>query len=348
MPPPSLFFLYATVLLMSTFSLIAETNDKDYASTPSCPPTSVTTKAEKKQEEESLSEKKEETPEKKEEKPLSEKKEEESSEKKEEEPPKIGNFALPTSQQPAGLFAFGGNVIDKGEVQLFLFADEFIGKRRVVTDVIPSILFGVTDDFSILFNFPFTPIMKDDCFRSSGLEDFYVQLEYAFFNKKTKSYTDQATIVGNVTVPTGSVRRNPATGFGSPSFFLGATYYHTLIDWFVFLGEGAILTTAERGTKIGDQFLYQFGFGRNIPSPKGWIYAWMLEIDGQYSKKNRVRSIIDKNSGGNFIYATPSLWISSKTILIQFGISLPITQNLFGRQHKFDYGLNFNCSWSFY
>lgn len=268
--------------------------------------------------------------------------------KDDEEPPRIGNFFLPTSQQPAGLFAFGGNVIDAGEVQLFVFADEFIGKNRIITDVIPSILFGVTDEFSILFNFPCAPLLKDRCFQSSGLEDFYVQLEYAFYNKKTKTYMNQATILGNVTVPTGSVKKLPPTGYGSPSFFLGATFYHMRVDWFVFLGEGALLTTSDKGVKIGDQFLYQFGFGRNIPSPKGWIYAWMVEIDGQYSKKNRYRHFLDNNSGGNFIYVTPSLWISSKEFFIQFGVSLPITQNLFGQQKKIDYALNLNVSWSFY
>lgn len=272
----------------------------------------------------------------------------EPTEKKEEKPPRIGNFSLPTSQQPSGLFAFGGNVIDKGEVQLFVFADEFIGRDRILTDLIPSILFGVTDEFSILFNFPSTPIMEDNCFRSSGLEDFYVQLEYAFYNKKTRCYIDQATILANVTVPTGSVTKRPPTGYGAPSFFLGATYYRMLIDWFVFGGEGAILTTSTHCTKIGDQFLYQFGFGRNIPSPDGWIYAWMVEIDGQYQKKNRFRGFLDNNSGGNAIYATPSLWISSKEVLLQFGVSIPINQNLFGRQRKFDYALNFNFGWSFY
>ena len=49
------------------------------------------------------------------------------SEKEEEAPPKIGNFKLPTSQQPAALFGFGGNIIDKGEIQTFLFADGFFG-----------------------------------------------------------------------------------------------------------------------------------------------------------------------------------------------------------------------------
>lgn len=268
--------------------------------------------------------------------------------KKEKKPPKIGNFALPTSQQPAALFGFGGNIIDKDEIQIYFFADEFRGKKRIVTDLIPSVLFGITENLSIFFNFPFTPIMEDGVHKSSGLEDSFVQLEYAFYNKSTTTYVDEATIVANITFPTGSSKKNPPTGFGAPSFFLGATYYHVLVDWFVFTAPGAVLTTSDHGTKFGDQFLYQFGIGRNIPSPKGWTYAWMVEIDGQYSKKNRIDGVIDNNSGGNALYVTPSIWISSKKMLLQFGVSLPINQNLFGKQRKFDYALNFNFAWSFY
>lgn len=290
----------------------------------------------KKKEEESP--KKEEEPPKKEEEPA----------KKKEEPPKIGNFALPTSQQPAALFGFGGNIIDKGEVQLYFFADDFVGKKKLTIDLIPSVLFGITDDWTIFFNFPFTPRLRDCNHRSSGLEDFFIQLEYAFYNKSTAIYVDQATVVANITFPTGSTKKNPPTGFGSPSVFLGATYYRTFVDWFLFTSHGGVLTTSNHGTKIGDQFLYQFGLGRNIPSPEGWIYAWMVEIDGEYNKKNRMHGRLDPNSGGNFIYVTPSLWVSSKQLLIQFGVSFPINQNLFGRQNKFDYALNFNIAWSFY
>lgn len=266
----------------------------------------------------------------------------------EKEPPKIGNFALPVSQQPAALFGFGGNIIDKGEIQLYFFADALIGKNKATVDLIPGILFGITKDSSLFFNFPFTPLIKDDGHQSNGLEDFFVQFEYAFYNKSTLTYVDQATIVANMTFPTGSSKKNPATGFGSPSLFIGATYYHVLVDWFMFTAPGAVLTSSNHGTKFGEQFLYQFGIGRNMPSPKGWIYAWMIEIDGQYNKKNRIDGVIDANSGGNTIYATPSLWVSSKDMLIQFGISLPINQNLFGVQRKFDYVLNFNFAWSFY
>jgi len=268
--------------------------------------------------------------------------------KKQEEPPKIGNFALPTSQQPAALFGFGENIIDQGEIQVYFFADEFIGKNKIIMDLIPSVLFGITKEWSIFFNFPFTPILKEDGHRSNGLEDFFIQLEYAFYNKSTSTYVDQATVVGNITFPTGSIKKNPNTGFGSPTLFLGGTYNRTMVDWFLFTSPGAVLTTADAGTKFGDQFLYQFGFGRNFPSPEGLIYAWMVEIDGQYNKKNRVKRILDHNSGGNVIYATPSIWISSKEMLLQLGVSFPINQNLFGNQRKIGYAINFNFAWSFY
>lgn len=264
------------------------------------------------------------------------------------EPPKIGNFSLPTSQQPAALFGFGGNIIDQEEVQVYLFADEFVGKSRTVIDLIPGVLFGITKKLSIFFNYPYSPLMVDGGKRTSGLEDFLVQVEYAFYNQSTSSYFDQATVVANLTVPTGSIKKDPVIGFGSPSIFIGSTYYRTWVDWFAFAAPGAVLITSDHGTKFGDQFLYQFGFGRNFPSPKGWIYAWMIEVDGQYSKRNRLKGTLDHDSGGNVIYVTPSLWISSKEVILQFGVSVPINQHLFGKQRKFNYALNFNCSWSFY
>lgn len=278
------------------------------------------------------------------------KEEDTKSEKQEEvlEPPKIGNFSLPTSQQPAALFGFGGNIIDQGEVQLYFFADAFVGRKRMIVDMIPSVLFGITDNWSIFFNTPFTPELRDGRHRSSGLEDFFIQLEYSFYNKKTLDYVDQATVVANVTFPTGSIRKDPPTGFGSPSVFLGATYYRTYVDWFVFTSHGAVLTTSDHRSKIGEQFLYQCGVGKNIPSPKDWIYALMVEVDGQYNKKNRIDGKKDPNSGGNILLVTPSLWISSKDMLLQFGISIPVNQNLFGKQNRIDYAFNLNFAWSFY
>lgn len=262
-------------------------------------------------------------------------------------PSKSGNFSLSTSQQPGPLVSFGENIIDKGLVQLFLFADAFIGKNSYSTDVVPSILYGINDDLSIFFNVPFSPGNKDRDHHSAGLEDIFAQLEYAFYNRKSSHSVDQATLVANVTFPTGSSSKDPPTGFGSSSFFIGATFNHMMIDWFFFVSPGGILTTSKHGTKFGDQFLYEFGLGRNIPSPKGWIFAWMLEFDGAYAWKDKYHGHTVRNSGGNTIYLTPSIWVSSQRIILQFGAGYPIVQHLFGKQSKKFLSFDFNFGVTF-
>ena len=271
----------------------------------------------------------------------------EKSDQKNIDPPALGNFSLSTSQQPGPLVSFGENIVDKGQVQLFLFADAFIGKNSYLTDVLPAILWGITNDFSFFFNVPFSPGNKDKDYHSSGLEDIFAQLEYAFYTKKSPHSVDQATVVANVTFPTGSSSKIPPTGFGSNSFFIGATFNHMEINWFFFTSPGAVLTTSKHGTKFGDQFLYQFGLGRYIPSPSGWIFAWLLEIDGLYSWKNKIKGTIDPNTGGNTIYITPSIWISSKRIILQFGAGYPIVQHLFGDQQKKFLSFDFNFGITF-
>jgi len=276
--------------------------------------------------------------------------EEKSKEKKDDtdKPLKIGNLALPSSQQPGPLVGFGQNVIDKDVVQLFLFADHYQRRNGHFTDIVPSVLWGVNDQFSIFFNAPFAPTYKERKNHTSGFEDAFVQFEYAFYNYEKRFYADQATIVFNVTYPTGSTRSQPPRGFGVPSCFIGATYNHTGIDWFYFGSIGSILTSATKHcTKIGSTLLYEFGFGRNIPSPKGWIYAWMIEFDGDFSYRNKIRGVIDPNSGGNLIFVTPSLWISNEKFILQLGVGGPMYQHLYGNQIPYLYQVILNIGYTF-
>ncbi len=260
---------------------------------------------------------------------------------------KIGNLSLPTSQQPGPLIGFGENIIDKGQLQVFVFADQYEKRKGYMIDAIPSILYGITDNFSIFINAPAAIRYKEKKHHSSDIEDAFIQLEYAFYNKEELLSTDQATVVGNVTFPTGSYRQNPHTGVGAPSFFLGVTYNHTAIDWFYFGGLGALLTTFHHNTKFANQYLYEMGFGRNIVSPPGWIFAWMVEIDGQYGSKDIVQGRLDPDSGGNVIYITPSLWISSEKLIVQIGAGTVIEQHLFGDQSRYTWQAAVNFGWLF-
>jgi hypothetical protein len=258
-----------------------------------------------------------------------------------------GNFALMWSQQPGPLISFGENIINRNQVQLFLFGDGFIGQKQHFIDLVPGILYGITNDLSIFFNIPLAADYRADNHHSAGFEDIFLQFEYALYTKASECSSDQLTFVANASFPTGSSHKNPPTGFGSMSYFIGATYNHTWVNWFWFTSYGAELPTSHHGTKFGNQFLYQLGFGRNIANTRGWMFAWMAEIDGTFSKRNRIDGSTDPNSGGNVVYLTPSIWASSKAWILQFGLGYAIQQNLFGDQKRNQFLLAFNLGRTF-
>lgn len=264
-----------------------------------------------------------------------------------EEPPKIGNFSLPLSQQPGSLIGIGQNILNKNQAQLYLFADYFKGVRQHMLDIMPSFLYGITDNFSIFITLPIAASYKYEDNHSSGLGDASFQFEYAYYTKDTKKYSEEATIIANFILPTGSSKKQPPTGFGSPSFMLGTGYARTYVDWFGYTFQGTIQTTSHDGTKLGNEYLYQFGLGRNVLTiPSKLIFALQVEVDGEYTEKDRINGVTDPNSGGNVVFVTPSLWVSSKKLIFQFGVGFPVIQNLNGNQNKMNYLLAANLGWT--
>jgi hypothetical protein len=258
-----------------------------------------------------------------------------------------GNFMLPESQQPGALVSFGQNVIAKNQKQIYLQADDYIGIRRHAIDLTPGIVYGITDNFSVFFNATYAANYQVNDRHSSGFEDIFVQLEYAFYNHQGKNYVDQATIVTSLSLPTGAPLYIPPTGYGSPSLFLGATFDRMYPDWFFFTSHGVTLTTEHNGTRFGNDALYQFGVGRNILNIDSRLtFACEAELDGEYAQRNVVRGVTDQGSGGNVVYLTPSLWLSSKKWIIQFGVGVPVTQNLYGDQTRNTYLLISNFGWT--
>ena len=268
--------------------------------------------------------------------------------KQQNSPPHIGNFTLPASQQPGPLLSFGQTVTDKNQAHFFLFVDYLKGNNKHASDVIPSFSYGITDDLSILFTAPIVINSQEGGNLSSGVGDMIMQLEYAFYSNETSSFAEHATIVTNMSFPTGSTKKQPSTGVGAPSFFWGATFNRTYIDWFGFTSYGLNFKTASDKTRLGNEFLYQMGVGRNICTiDSELIIAGLVEMNGQYVGKTKIMGDIDPDSGGNVIYLTPSLWFSTQKASFQFGFGVPVTQRLFGNQNRNDYLVAANFGWNF-
>jgi hypothetical protein len=264
-------------------------------------------------------------------------------------PPTRGNFALPTSQQPGPLMSLGQTVIDKNVTQLTLYTTFTRGVGSHFADFIPSVLYGITDNFSVMVGVPIAMSYKYDTEHSAGLEDTFLQLEYAFYTQSNELFTDQATFVTNISVPTGSTTKHPATGYGASNLLLGATFNRTYVDWLMFTSYGVRwVDSYDGGTQQGNQYFYQFGLGRNIANVDGWLLVGMLELNGQYDEKNKIQHVIDPDSGDSTLFVTPSLWVSSKQFIFQVGLGLPIVQNLHGAQQANRYLVATSISWTIY
>jgi hypothetical protein len=265
-----------------------------------------------------------------------------------EEPEKTGNFALRVSQQPAPFIAFGENVINKGQFQAYLFGDYFRGASQHTADALPYLVYGLTDNSSLLVAVPIAASYRQGSNTSHGVEDATIQYEYAFYTTSTKTYEAQATIVAGINLPTGSADSNPPTGTGAPSYFIGTTYNRTYNHWLGFVSPGATITTTRNGTRYGNQFLYQFGVGHDIASVASqWLLTGMLEADGLYSKKNQINGFTDQNSGGNVIYLTPSLFYARHNLILQAGVGVPCVQHLNGSQTMNNLFVAANIGWTF-
>lgn len=282
-----------------------------------------------------------------------EEKKDSTSQKKEKEPEpskllKVGNLAFPVAQQPTPLVSFGQNLIAQGQVEWQGIISDLQQKNGYFIDSSNSIIYAFKDNLSIYISQPIAIRFRQDHHHSFGTEDTLIQFEYAPYTKEYYTYYNQISIVANVTIPSGSLKKNPPTGTGTNSFFIGGVFSNMGINWFYFTSYGGIFNTTSHRTTYGNQFLYQYGVGRRIFSNSNWLFDWMLEMDGQYICRNKINGSIDPNSGGNIIYVTPSLFLSSKQdLVIQLGIGFPIAQQLFGHQPRRKYVLQTKISWNF-
>lgn len=266
---------------------------------------------------------------------------------------KSGNFSLLSSQQPGPLLSFGQNMLDKHDLQFFLYSTDLVGENKNLTSIVPEFLYGIRDNFSILFELPIASVFQVEDEVYQGLQDILVQLEYAVIDKITHDATTQVTLVGNVTFPTGSEPSIHQQNFGSlsfhaPTFFLGTTISHMSTVWYPFVSVGTQITTKGQNTKLGNQILYQAGLNRNIScKPDKYIFNVMLEFDGAYKEKNETNGVIDHNSGGNQILLGPSCWFSTPHFTFQAGASWVVYQNLNGVQSKNNYCLAIDVGYKF-
>jgi hypothetical protein len=262
---------------------------------------------------------------------------------------KKGNIALSTSQMPGPLFSFGQNIVDKHDLQLFMYADVIQGCNLSQRDIMPAVLYGITDDLSVFFTIPVTSKYKVGPTDRADINSMLLQFEYAFINQDKPTACPMATVVASVLFPAGSNIGILPTSGGSttPSFFIGTTWSYVEVDWYPYISIGQVFTTSKNNSKHGNTLYYQAGLGRNMGNPGGCILTGMIEINGYYATQDTNSGIKDPNSGGNFVAIGPTIWFSSDRITAEIGAAIPFVQHLLGKQPTTSYWLALDVGWKF-
>ncbi len=262
---------------------------------------------------------------------------------------RIGNLALPPSQQPSTLYGFGQYIVDQGDL-LAACATNFIsGHNNFNTStIVPYLTYGIRDDMVVIVSLPIAAEWHVGCESSSSLSDASIEFEFVAYEYLTETSSWEVSLVGTLFLPFGNVHKKPATGFGSPSFFAGIITRYLATEWYWYVSTGGLFTTSDHHTRIGDTFLYQTGFGKNLgyESDK-WTCMLLLEMNGIYTQKNKNHSIFDSNTGGNVIAVGPTLWFSTQKFIFQTGVLPVIYQSWNGHQPKLTALVNFNFEWKF-
>ena len=181
----------------------------------------------------------------------------------------------------------------------------------------------------------------------SQLEDLILQVEYAFYNKDRPTYANQATVVFNMTLPTGRSSIVIPNTYYMPSFFLGFTLSHMSHDWYVFASPGATITLPHKNTRFGDIFYYEAGFGRNLYYISNkFIITGLVEFFGTYQRPDKLCGRKELNSEGNNFFIGPSLWIATQRFIFEAGIAFPVVHNSINTG-KHNYFFSAEMGWKF-
>jgi hypothetical protein len=262
----------------------------------------------------------------------------------------IGNFALPSSQQPSTLYGFGQYIVDEGDLLAGMAPSVIAGKRSTALNTFtPYILYGIRDDLTLLVSLPVTMSWHTKCDpTTSGLADAFVECEYLLYSYKTEADAWETSLDVSLVLPFGNDLAIPITGFGSPSFFVGLITRYISTEWYWYISGGGLFTTKHNNTRFGNNFLYQTGFGKNVGyEPDVWLCMVMLEMNGIYLQKDRVCGEIDPNSSGNVIGLGPTVWFSTQKFIFQAGILPVIYQHWSGDQAKWTMFIDLNFEWKF-
>ena len=247
------------------------------------------------------------------------------------------NTALPLSTD---------EIIVRQQFVMTRSSDRIAGTRREVDRLESRTVlgYGFTAKLAFFGVLPLVDVSRkigDASNSEFGLGDAALFARYEVFRYDQPGRTPRIAPFAGVRLPTG---RDGKTGDGSVDFFGGviATIASTQwnLDSQLRYDHNREADGFERGDSASfeSSFQYRLAPGRVTQDTTAFVFG-VLELSANKYDRNRIGGVTDPNSGGFQLYLTPGIQYSTRRWIADFGVKIPIVNDLNGTALEPDYSI---------
>ena len=226
--------------------------------------------------------------------------------------------------------------------------------------------YGITDKLTVSLNIPYEQVNNireahsdepDEIHQhgdSKGFGDMTIMAQYRFLKTDDKL---EAAVLGGLKIPTGKTNDRdihgetfeaeflPGSGAWSPIFGIAATKNFGRVSLDTNL-QYTIRNGGTQATNLGDLFNYNAAVSyRAVNGDIAWDL--ILEANGEWKEKQKIRWTWDGNSGGHMILISPGIRLVVRKKMSAFlSVGIPALQDLNGIQDDTNYKGLFGISFS--
>ena len=204
--------------------------------------------------------------------------------------------------------------------------------------------YGFTSKLAVFGVLPLVDISADIGATSSsefGLGDSALFARYEVYRSDRPGQTLRIAPYAGVRLPTG---RDGKTGDGSTDVFGGLITTMASTQWVLDsqlrYDHNREADGFERGdsTSFETSFQYRLSPGSITQETNAFIFG-VIELSANYYERNQMGAVTDPNSGGFQLFLTPGLQYSTRRWIADFGVKVPVLNDLNGTALEPDYSV---------
>lgn len=245
------------------------------------------------------------------------------------------------------IFGLGPHVLYKGGVEVHLDAERDQAGNDREDEAAVELTYGLTGDWAAGIGLPYTRV-EEGADSTAGMGDVSLFTKYRFWRHDTLGAQESAAVLLKVKTDTGDEDSTPALGTGTTDTILGLAYGYESLKWYRWASLRYRLNGEnDAGLRRGDKILFDLVGGWR-PTPPSYYEpdtVWLLELNGEYGKRDEVNGAELGDTGGTEWFLSPGIFWTKRNFAVKAGVQIPIASDLNGDQEETDYRAKLVFEW---